>query len=390
MHLRTYLSCALLAAASLASPAFARTLHVGPNGPLRTIAEAASQVQDGDIVEVEAGTYRADVAVWSRNNVTVRGIPNARGKQARIIADGAQVQGKGTWVVNGDMTIENLAFIGARVPDGNGAGIRLQKGRVRIVHCLFEDNQNGILVANDPSIELTIENSEFGHNGAGDGRTHNIYVGAIGKLRVVGSYFHHAKVGHLLKSRAAENYILYNRLTDEVGGSASYELEFPNGGVAYVIGNVIEQGAKTENPHVLAFGAEGYKWPNNALFLSHNTVIDGRGGSGVFLRIRPGYQQFVAVNNVLSGNSGKLESLADPAAANRFANNVYLPMSAFADVVDYNYRLTVDVVRVVRAQASGKANEMDLTPDQEYQHPLQTRPLKVAPTVPGALQPRTE
>ncbi len=390
MHLRTYLSCALLAAVSLASPAFARTLHVGPNGPLRTIAEAASQVQDGDVVEVEAGTYRADVAVWSRNNVTVRGIANARGKQARIIADGAQVQGKGTWVVNGDMTIENLAFIGARVPDGNGAGIRLQKGRVRIIHCLFEDNENGILVANDPSIELTIENSEFGHNGAGDGRTHNIYVGAIGKLRVVGSYFHHAKVGHLLKSRAAENYILYNRLTDEVGGSASYELEFPNGGVAYVIGNVIQQGAKTENPHVLAFGAEGYKWPNNALFLSHNTVIDGRAGSGVFLRIRPGYQQFVAVSNVLSGNSGKLESLADPAAANRFANNVYLPMSAFADVVDYNYRLTADVVRVVRAQASGKANEMDLTPEQEYQHPLQTRPLKVAPTVPGALQPRTE
>lgn len=390
MHLRTYLSCALLAAASLASPAFARTLHVGPNGPLRTIAEAASQVQDGDIVEVEAGTYRADVAVWSRNNVTVRGIPNARGKQARIIADGAQVQGKGTWVVNGDMTIENLAFIGARVPDGNGAGIRLQKGRVRIVHCLFEDNQNGILVANDPSIELTIENSEFGHNGAGDGRTHNIYVGAIGKLRVVGSYFHHAKVGHLLKSRATENYILYNRLTDEVGGSASYELEFPNGGVAYVIGNVIQQGAQTENPHVMAFGAEGYKWPNNALFLSHNTVIDARPSGGVFLRIRPGYQQFVAVNNVLSGNSGKLESLADPTAANRFANNVYLPMNAFADVVDYNYRLTADVVRVVRAQASGKANEIDLNPDQEYQHPLQTRPLKVAPTVPGALQPRTE
>ena len=43
-----------------------------------------------------------------------------------------------------------------------------------------------------------IEGSEFSENGAGDGYSHNLYVGAILKLRVTGSYFHHARIGHRL------------------------------------------------------------------------------------------------------------------------------------------------------------------------------------------------
>ena len=65
------------------------------------------------------------------------------------------------------------------------------------------------------------------------------YVGKIDKLTVNGSYFHHARVGHLLKSRAAQNHVFYNRLTNEEGGRASYELGFPSGGLAYVVGNWI-------------------------------------------------------------------------------------------------------------------------------------------------------
>lgn len=40
---------------------------------------------------------------------------------------------------------------------------------------------------------------------------------------------------------AAVIHIYYNRLTDEAGGQASYELEFPNGGMVYVVGNIVEQ-----------------------------------------------------------------------------------------------------------------------------------------------------
>ena len=150
----------------------------------------------------------------------------------RVIGAGAQVQGKGLFLTSGRrQRIEGFDFSGAVVPDRNGAGIRLEAGSLTLVDCSFRDNQNGLLSANEGSIELDIIDCDFGPILPGEGRTHNLYVGAIKRLAVSGSWFHHGFKGHLLKSRAALNHILYNRLTDEIGGRASYELEFANGGV---------------------------------------------------------------------------------------------------------------------------------------------------------------
>ena len=77
---------------------------------------------------------------------------------------------------------------------------------------------------------------------------------------------HHGAFGHLVKSRARENLIVNNRITDENSGKASYELEFPNGGVALVLGNIVQQSAQTENSQLVSFGAEGYRWPQSELF----------------------------------------------------------------------------------------------------------------------------
>jgi len=30
----------------------------------------------------------------------------------------------------------------------------------------------------------------------------------------------------------------------------------------------------TQDPHLITFGAEGYKWPRNALYLAGNTLIN--------------------------------------------------------------------------------------------------------------------
>ncbi|MDP1606405.1 MAG: hypothetical protein Q8L93_07190 [Rhodocyclaceae bacterium] len=112
--------------------------------------------------------------------------------------------------------------VGARVPAGNGAGIRFEQGALKVRNCRFIDNENGILTSNHPAAVLEIENSEFADIRQGGERwKHNLYVGAIRTLKVSGSYFHRAWIGHLLKSRAAENHILYNRLTDETDGRAS-------------------------------------------------------------------------------------------------------------------------------------------------------------------------
>ena len=50
-------------------------------------------------------------------------------------------------VRGGAITIENIEFTGARVPDKNGAGIRFEQGQLEVRDCIFENNQNGILTA---------------------------------------------------------------------------------------------------------------------------------------------------------------------------------------------------------------------------------------------------
>src|SRR5690606_26507802 len=115
----------------------------------------------------------------------------------------------------------------------------------------FLDNQMGLLTGNDASSRLTIERCEFSGPTDGDHWYHNLYVGLIDRLTVRDSWSHSARVGHLLKSRARENRIVGNRLVDD-DGNASYELEFPNGGIAHVVGNRIEQSERTSNAVIVS------------------------------------------------------------------------------------------------------------------------------------------
>ena len=295
-----------------------RLIRVGPSRAIKTIAQSAQLASAGAIIEVDSGDYRGDVAVWTQDRLTLRAV----GGRVRLIAAGAAAEEKAIWVMRGgQMSVEGFDFSGARVPGQNGAGIRFEKGVLRVRNCTFMNNENGILTGNESNTELDIENSEFGHNGYGDGQSHNLYAGTIARLSVKNSYFHHARVGHLLKSRAKVNDIYNNRLVDGDGGTASYELEFPAGGVAHVVGNVIAQSTSTENPHLISFGAEGYKWPRNEIHLENNTLVNPLPKSGVFLRVAPGADIIQAVNNRLAGQ-GELET----AGAGEYRNNIHVAL----------------------------------------------------------------
>jgi len=353
-----------------------QVIQVGPMRMVTTLSMAAALAKDGDTLEVDAGTYSADVAIWTQDNLTIR----ASGGRVRLLALGAAAQDKGIWVVRGGtMVVQGIDFVGAKSSYRNGSGIRFEKGRLTIKDCSFTNNENGILTSGDQDAELTIENSEFGYNGFGDGQSHNLYVGRIRKLKVTGSYFHHANVGHLLKSRAAENHILFNRLTDESGGHASYELEFPSGGIAYVLGNIIEQGAHTENLTLISFGAEGYVWPKNELYLVGNTLVDDRAAGGKWLVVKPvakGTQEaptapvvVTALNNLLVGN-GPL----DAGIAGKIGNNVNVDRAIFVDASQQDYRLRSPSNPPLEPVDPGVANGVNLSPRWEYVHPRQTRP----------------
>lgn len=368
----------IMAAPGSATNLNSRVIQVGPQREIRHLSVASKAAKDGDIVEVDAGNYLGDVAVWTQNELTLRAV----GGRVRLLAEGVAAEGKAIWVVRGGaIRVEGFDFEGARVNDRNGAGIRLEKGLLKVVDCRFMNNENGILTGGHADSVLEIINSEFGNNGAGDGQSHNLYVGAIARLSVTGSYFHHAKIGHLLKSRAAINDIRYNRLTDEIGGRASYELEFPDGGVAYVIGNIIQQSSTTDNPHLISYGAENYRWPKNEIHLINNTLVDLRPHSGVFFRVKPGRVTIQAVNNLLIGK-GNLET----AGEGRYQNNLNVDFDEFVKANREDFRIASNSRLIGRGVLPEAAGNVELKPSFEYWHPRSTRRPTTKTFSPGAMQ----
>lgn len=364
-------------------PSSGRILRVGKALHYGTIAAAARDARDGDIVEIEAGEYRGDVAVWTQRGLVIRGI----GGLAVLAADGAAAEGKAIWVIRGDnVTVERVRFTGARVSDQNGAGIRHELGKLTVRECEFEDNESGILGGNHPEAELIVERSKFARNGAPNGSAHQLYVGTIRKLTVTESYFRLGRIGHLLKSRAQESDIRYNRLTDEVGGTSSYELEFPNGGRATAVGNLIQQSATTDNAAIVSYGAEGYKHPDNRLFLVHNTIVNDRPQGGVFVLVAPGASPALITNNILVGK-GELRVAGIEPQVIGLNNNPTVGKEQFVQAVDQDYRLLATSPIVGTARTLLEPERAGLTPTREYVHPAGSRAIAPGTKLsPGAFQ----
>jgi hypothetical protein len=335
-----------------------RTLRVGPNERLSRPSMAASIAKDGDTIEIDAGTYEADAVVWTQNNLILRGI----GGRARLIAKGAHAEGKAIWVIKGNNTIvENIEFTGATVPLGNGAGIRQEGADLTVRNCYFHFNQNGILTAPNPKSDILVESSEFSNNGNGEGNTHNIYIGTVRSFTLRASYVHHARVGHNVKSRALTNYILYNRIMDEDTGNASYEIDLPNGGRSFIIGNLIQKGQAAENFRFVAYAAEGMTNPLNQLYIVNNTFVNDRleGGQFVFLKAQPQYVK--VINNIFAGPGTVLQG-----GAGEFSHNLISTRSDFKDAKNFDYHLTSHSAAIDAGTDPGAADEFSLWPVDEY------------------------
>jgi hypothetical protein len=333
---------------------------------------------------VLSGEYRGDVAVVHQRRLTIRGV----GKRPVFTADGKHAQGKAILVVrNGEVLIENIEFRGARVPDGNGAGIRFERGRLHVRACAFFDNQNGLLTANFAGSELIIEDSEFAQAPPVAGKLrHLLYMGRIDSLQVRGSRFHQGHVGHLLKSRARRTELAYNLLVDGAAGRASYEVDLPNGGDVLLVGNVIGQGARTENPVVIAFGAEGDAWPRSRLRMAHNTLLNEGLGPAWFLRVwkerLPPDTEIEAVNNLSVGPG--VFSLGAPGA---FEGNYPALRFMLENVDALDFALQADSPLRGMGVDPARWPSGELVPRAEFALPVGTTPLPSRTRwSPGALQ----
>jgi len=355
---------ALLACLFLTGSARAMTLTVGPGKMYPAPCAAIAMAHDGDVIEIDAkGTYDGDVCSVPKNNLTLRGV----GGRAKIDAAKKNYGGKGTWVISGnDTTVENIEFSGATVPDQNGAGIRQEGNNLTIRGCYFHDNDDGILSGGSAQSQILIEYSEFANNGFGDGYSHNMYIGHEGRFTLRYSYSHDSKIGHLVKSRAAENYILYNRITGEKGTS-SYEIDMPNGGIAYVIGNLIEQGPQTDNSGMVTYGLEGIvaQNPGREFFVVNNTFVNDRSGGGTFVSVGGAFTTPAVIRNNIFSGPGTITNQAGAILMTNFSGGDAMLVNAAA----FDYHLKAGSPAIDKGSDPGMGAGFALAPTWQYVHP---------------------
>ena len=194
----------------LPPPAASRTLLVGEGREFPLPSAAIATAQDGDAVLIDAGTY-FDCAIVPQSRLEIAGVG-----PATVLTDKA-CQGKALLVLGGDQTIvRDLTLARARVPDLNGAGIRLEAPSLHIQRVTFDNDQVGLL-SGATGGQILIEDSTFTGGGiGGDTPLFAVLVGDADLLRIVHSNFHDVAGGQI-SSSAARTDIVGNTIATGVG-----------------------------------------------------------------------------------------------------------------------------------------------------------------------------
>ncbi|TVV74887.1 right-handed parallel beta-helix repeat-containing protein [Sphingomonas solaris] len=266
---------ALLAATTLTGPVLAQgrpapfTIEATGKGFYR-LDDAVRSIGDGDaVIRIASGTYR-DCAVQEGGRIAYRAI-----EPGKAVFDGTTCEGKAALVLRGrDAVVDGLVFQNMRVPDGNGAGIRLEKGPLLVRNAVFRNSEEGILTADDPASAITIDRSSFSGLGRCDrglSCAHSVYVNAYGSLTVTRSRFERGQGGHYLKSRARRIAVSDSSFDDTRGHTSNYMIDLSTGATGTIAGNTFVQGADKENHSAfITVAPEGRDAPSAGLAVVGN------------------------------------------------------------------------------------------------------------------------
>jgi hypothetical protein len=180
------------------------------------LADAVEAVGGNNATIVIAPGAYGDCAVQTAGRITYKAsVPG------QTVFDGGVCEGKASLVLRGKAaTIDGIIFQNQRVADGNGAGIRIERGDLYVYNAMFRNAEQGILSADDPSAEIVIDRSTFQRLGRCDrglSCAHSIYIGNFGSLKVTNSRFEKGNGGHYVKSRAPRATINNNSFDDTQG-----------------------------------------------------------------------------------------------------------------------------------------------------------------------------
>ena len=270
---------ALFLASWCIAPALAKTLEVGPNAEYKLPSAALDAANNRDVVNIAPGTY-FDCAIIKQNYITIQG-----SGPGVVLTDRACGE-KALLVVRGqDIVIRNLTLQRARVPDGNGAGIRYEGGNMTVENVRFINNQDGILGAADPDGTVRITGSEFLQNGTCERAcAHGVYFNSLKLLHIEKSRFFETKDGHHIKSRALRTEVVDSELADGESGASSYLIDIPNGGSLILRNNRMQKGIHTGNQaNAIMIGEEGTNQPTEEIIIANNTFVNDQNRPTTFV-----------------------------------------------------------------------------------------------------------
>ncbi|HSN54265.1 MAG TPA: right-handed parallel beta-helix repeat-containing protein [Candidatus Sulfomarinibacteraceae bacterium] len=157
---------AALAVVAVGSPAAAEVLYVP--GQVATLSQAVSQVDDGGVIEISAGTYPTPVGGWFFANLgksfTIRAAAGAT-----VILDGGGARPvfrlqNTTSSLGGQVSFENLVFAnGLSTQNGVAGGVTIEANDARFSGCVFRDSESdasvtgggGAFVFGDADVQFT-------------------------------------------------------------------------------------------------------------------------------------------------------------------------------------------------------------------------------------------
>lgn len=263
---------------------------MGAGGAFPTVGAAAAAAGPGDRIEIGPGTYY-DCAVLRADGLLVEGA----GPQTRLTDK--TCDGKAILVTVGrGITVRNLTLARARVPDGNGAGIRAEGAGLLVQGVHFENNQDGLLAGDRPDGVLRIEDCVFTDNGDG-GATASLVVGRWARLAIRRSQFMPGRGESQIRSAAGLTSIVASRIDRASGGGATIAA---SGGLS-LVGSAIQAGNGPEGRRAAVLALPDDSSP---LMLRGNTLV----GGGTLLLNWSGRAPVLEANTVDAG--GALQSTA--------------------------------------------------------------------------------
>jgi len=242
-------------------------------------AAALAALKPGETLDIGAGVYTSP---WEIRvpRVAIVG-------QGHVVFERGAAQGKGNMVIAADnVLVRNIECRLIRVPDENGACIRLEGNNLTVEHVYFHDSEEGILAGAAADGRVEIRDSRFEHLGKG-GQAHGVYVGGR-ELVISDSLFLASQgEGHEIKSRAAKTTIVRSVIAS-MNGVDSRLIDVPNGGELTVTDSVLLKGPNSASSDAIGFALEvgpGYH-PVDRVIVHNNLILLDRYLPSRLLRLR--------------------------------------------------------------------------------------------------------